>query len=124
MECLRIRRVRLEVASTLYGLRLVSEKDNDYVQAQEYYEQVLTIRKAKLGVKGGVQMAQTLTNLGAVFGNMGEYQKALTQWDSALTLYLEARYPKEDPAAKAIIDNIQQAKQIIAESENKELESS
>jgi pentatricopeptide repeat protein len=83
-------------------MALVYNNQGDYL---EYYEKALAIRLEALGANHP-DVATTYNNMASVYGNEGDYAKALELYVKALAIWLEA--PGDNhPNTKAFIKNIE-----------------
>jgi tetratricopeptide (TPR) repeat protein len=66
----------IDVGTSLFGMGVIFSESNELDKAMECYRVSLDIRRQHLG-DASVEVAQTLHNLGTVFGKQQDFESAL-----------------------------------------------
>ena len=106
-----------DTAGFYYNIGLVYDELGDYDKALEYYNKALEIFKDVLG-ENHPHTAASYNNIGVVYDNLGDDGKALEYFNKALEIRKE-RLGESHPDTQTIIENIEEAKQKLEESQGK-----
>ena len=103
--------IEVDIADTYFGIALVHEKKREYLEALINLEECLSIRTSAFG-ENSVEVAQVLSNMGIIQGNIHEYKTALKNWADALSIYRKLGVNDDDENVANMLRNIKIAEKL------------
>ena len=104
--------IELDVADTYLGIALLHEKKREYLKAIVNLEECLAIRTIRLG-ENSYEVAQVLSNIGIIRGNLHEYQTALKNWEDALRIFKRIGVTGDDANVVSTLNNVELARKLL-----------